>query len=287
MPDWLIVLGRGLAMLMVLFFMTKVLGKKQISQLSFFEYVIGITAGSIGAEVITGLDRNFFHGIIGISSFIAIPFLVDKLSMKNKKLRDFFEGKGTVVIQNGNIIEKSLNKEKYTIDELMELLRKKDVFDVSNVEFAILEPTGDLNVLLKKEKRPLTSEDIGLVTDEEKEPCTIIMDGAVMIKTLASIGKDEQWLEEQLAKKNKRVEDVFLAQVNSVGQLYLDLYDDNASKAQTDQGKVIKAIMERCKADLDLLSLESTDEESKLMYQKNSDKLQTVLHDLKTLSKPI
>ncbi|MDG5473294.1 DUF421 domain-containing protein [Jeotgalibacillus sp. ET6] len=285
MPDWLIVVGRGLAMLIVLFFMTKVLGKKQISQLSFFEYVIGITAGSIGAEVITGLDRSFFHGIIGIASFIAIPILIDKLSMKNKKLRDFFEGKGTVIIQNGNIIEESMKKESYTTDELMELLRKKEVFEVSDVEFAILEPTGDLNVLLKKENRPLTPKDIDLSIAEEKEPCTVIMDGAVMIKTLASIGKDESWLTSQLAKKKKKIEDVFLAQINSFGQLHLDLYDDPVSGNLTDQRKVIKAVLEKSKADLDLLSMYAADDESRLKYQKNSDKLATVLSDLSALSK--
>ncbi|MGD7046057.1 DUF421 domain-containing protein [Jeotgalibacillus proteolyticus] len=287
MPDWLIVVGRGLAMLIVLFIMTKVLGKKQISQLSFFEYVIGITAGSIGAEVITGLDRNFFHGIIGIASFIAIPIIIDKLSMKNKKLRDFFEGKGTVVIQNGNIIEESMKKESYTTDELMELLRKKEVFDISDVEFAILEPTGDLNVLLKREKRPLTPKDIGLSIAEEKEPCTVIMDGSVMVKTLASIGKDESWLTAQLAKKKKKIEDVFLAQINSFGQLHLDLYDDPDTNNLSDQRKVIQAVLEKSKAELDLLSMYAADDENRLKYQKNSDKLATVLSDLSSLSKPI
>ena len=279
MADWLDVIFRGVMMLVVIFFVTKILGKKQLSQLSFFEYTIGITVGSIGAEVITGLDRSFYHGIIGIVAFVAIPYGIDFLTMKSKKMRDFFAGKATVIIKNGNILEDSLRKEKYTIDELMELLRKKNVFQVSDVEFAILEPTGDLNILLKKEKQPLTAEDLQLTLSPEKEPSTIIMDGTVMNEMMESIGKNEEWLRAELHKKELVISDVFLAQLDSQGRLSLDLYDTRIEYNNHDHQEVITALLKRCEADLDLLSLSAQDEKGILLYKENSNKIKGVLHD--------
>ncbi|TDL30692.1 DUF421 domain-containing protein [Jeotgalibacillus sp. S-D1] len=284
MPEWLIVVSRAIMMLAALFLVTKWLGKKQISQLSFFEYVIGITIGSIGAEVITGLDRSFIHGVIGICAFVVLPIIGDKLSMKSKKLRDFLEGKGTVLIQNGNVIENSLKKERYTVDELMELLRKKDVFQLSDVEFAILEPTGDLNILLKKEKQPLTAEDLNITVPYMKEPCTIIMDGVVMGQALNSIGKNEEWVKGELAKQSRVMQDVFIGQVDSAGQLTVDLYDHVIQHPTAAKDQILTALLNRCQADLELFSLASQAEEGMLLYQKNSEKLKKVQHDLKSLN---
>lgn len=156
MPEWLDVMIRSVIYVVFLFFVTKGLGKKQISQLSFFEYVTGITIGSIAAEVIMGLERNMFLGLLAIVIIAIIPFIGGLISLKSKKFRDFTEGKGAIFIKDGKIMEDNLKKERYTTDELLELLRKKDVFQVSDVEFALLEPTGDLSVMLKKENQPLS-----------------------------------------------------------------------------------------------------------------------------------
>jgi len=282
MPEWVIVVGRGILILVTLFIVTKWLGKKQLSQLSFFEYIIGITIGSIGAEVITGLDRSFVNGVIGIAAFVAIPIIVDKLSMKSKKLRDFFEGKGTVLIQNGNIIEESLRKEKYTTDELLELLRKKDVYTISDVEFAILEPTGDLNLLLKKEKQPVTAADLNLQVSPIKEPSTVIMDGEIMEGALRSIGKSIEWLNGELSKLSLKPSDVFIGQVDSSNQLIIDYFDEVIKeKTNVPQKDFIIAQLKRCQADLDYFSLATLNEKTMLMFQKNSDKLQKTIQDLK------
>ncbi|MFP6334058.1 DUF421 domain-containing protein, partial [Bacillus subtilis] len=180
MPEWLDIAVRSALFVALLFFITKWLGKKQISELTFFEYVTGISIGNIGAEVTIGLERNIFHGIIGIVIFAAIPFFAGLISLKSKRFRNFIEGKATVFIKDGKIMEDNLKKERYTTDELLELLRKKDVFQVSDVEFAVLEETGDLSVMLKKENQPLTAKDINLKVASIKEPQTIIMDGTIM-----------------------------------------------------------------------------------------------------------
>src|SRR4051794_34324758 len=145
MPGWTFIIGRSLLFLLLLFITTKMLGKKQISELSFFEYVSGITIGSIAGEVITGLESNMYYGALAILIFGLVTLLVDFLSLKSKTFRDVVEGRGTVIIKDGKILEDNLKKEKYTIDELSALLRQKNIFRVADVEFAVLEPRGNLS----------------------------------------------------------------------------------------------------------------------------------------------
>lgn len=243
MPEWLDIAVRSIFFVVVLFFITKWLGKKQISEISFFEYVTGISIGSISAEVAMGLERNIFHGIIGIVIFAAIPFLSGLLSLKSKKFRDFVEGTGTVFIKDGKIMEDNLKKERYTTDALLELLRKKDVYQVCDVEFAVLEATGDLSVMLKKENQPLTAKDLNLTVASIKEPQTVIMDGVIMDEPLATIGRSRAWLHTELEKLGVAVENVFLGQVNSYGELTVDLFDDQLQVASPQERPLILSTM--------------------------------------------
>ncbi|CAI9386047.1 hypothetical protein BACSP_04494 [Bacillus sp. T2.9-1] len=277
MPEWLEVVIRSLLFVVVLFLITKWLGKKQLSELSFFEYVVGITIGSIGAEVITGLERNMFNGIIGIVVFAAIPFLAGLLSLKSKGFRDFIEGRATIFIKDGKIMEDNLKKEKYTTDELLELLRKKDVFKVADVEFAVLEPTGDLSVMLKKENQPLTPKDVNLTVASVKEPQTVIMDGEILDEPLSTIGRSRAWLQTELEKLGVTIENVFLGQVNSYGELTIDLFDDKLQVAPPQERPLILSTLKKCQADLELFALGTESKEAKQMYRLNSEKLQEAI----------
>src|SRR5690606_8530079 len=153
--------------------------------------------------------------------------LVEKITLKSKVFRDFFEGKSIVFIQDGKIMEENLKKQGYSTDDLLEKLRQKDVFLASDVEFAVLEPDGKLNVLLKKENQPITAKDLGLKLAPKKEPQTVIMDGKVMYESLANLNLNIAWLETELEKMNVSLENVFLGQADTDGQLYVDLYDDS------------------------------------------------------------
>lgn len=226
MPEWLDITFRAVLFTAVLFLITKILGKKQLAQLSFFEYVAGITIGSIGAEVIMGLERSIVHGLIGLAVFTVVPFLTGFLSLKSRKFRSFFEGKGVVFIKEGKVMEENLRKERYTIDELSELLRQKSVFQMADVEFAVLEASGDLSVLLKKEQQPITPKMLGLKVEPAKEPQTVIMDGDILDEPLATMNLNRGWLKKELEKQGVTVQNVFLGQVDSSGKLTVDLYDD-------------------------------------------------------------
>ncbi|MEI2356963.1 DUF421 domain-containing protein [Mesobacillus zeae] len=226
MPEYLDLIVRSFIFLFMLFIMTKLVGKKQLAELSFFEYVSGITIGSIAGEVIMGLENNILHGITAIVIFGTTTYLVDVLSIKSKTFRDIIDGKATVLIKDGKVLEENMKKEKYSIDELSSLLREKNVFTFTDVEFAVLEPKGELSVLLKKEKQALTPKDIGLETATEKETITVLMDGSILDKALLESGKSKAWLQEEMAKRGLSTKDVFMAQVDSNGCLHIDLYND-------------------------------------------------------------
>ncbi|RFB14976.1 DUF421 domain-containing protein [Bacillus sp. HNG] len=278
MPDWLGIAIRSIVLLAVLFFFTKWLGKKQISQLSFFEYINGITIGSIAAEVSTGLDRNIVHGLIGMSVWFAVPFVMDIISLNSKIVRDFAEGKGTVFIQDGKVMEDNLKKEKYTVDELLAKLRNKNVFQVADVEFAVLETDGSLSVLLKKENQPVTAKVLNLAVAPIKEPQTVIMDGEIMHEPLSSSGYSQNWLETELDKMGVSIENVFLGQVDTYGQLTVDLFDDKIKVPSPQEKPLLLATIKKCQADLELFALQTNNQSAKEMYQKNSEKLQDALN---------
>ena len=280
MPDWLDIIVRSILFLLILFFITKILGKKQISQLSFFEYVNGITIGSIGAEIVTGLEQSIYLGILSILTFAAIPLLAGFISLKSKPFRNFVEGKGTIFIKDGKIMEDNLKKERYTTDELLELLRKDNVFKVADVEFAVLETTGDLSVLLKKENQPLTAKDLNLTVASEKEPQTVIMDGEIYDEPLSTAGRSRQWLHTELAKLGVTIENVFLGQVDSYGQLTVDLFDDKIQVPSPQEKPLLYATLKKCQADLELFALGTDNPTAKQMYTDNSKKLQSAIDKL-------
>lgn len=218
---------RALGALVMLFVLTRILGKKQISQLTFFEYVTGIVIGDLAGFMSTDVEADYAHGVTALLIWFAIPLIAEILALKSKKIRVLLEGKGTVFIQDGRILEKNLRKERYTSDELMEQLRTKSVFNPADVEFAILEASGDLSVLLKEDKQPLTPFDAGLALKRTLPPQAVIMDGSIQESGLQFLGFDKKWLERQIRKTGHSTKDVFLAVADEKGAMYLDYYKDS------------------------------------------------------------
>lgn len=280
MDGWGFIVFRSILFILLLFFTTKILGKKQISELSFFEYIAGITIGSIAGEVVTGLESNIYHGVLAMLIFGGVTLLVDILSLKSKTFRDVVEGKGTVIIKDGKILEENLKKEKYTIDEISALLRQKDIFRIADVEFAVLETRGNLSAMLKKENRPITPHDLQMKVPSEKEPQTVIMDGRILDESLRSAGKSRRWLQMELEKLGATLDNVFVGQVDSYGEMTVDLYDDKIQVPSPTQRPLLLAMLKKSQADLELFALSTEDENARMMYQKNAGKLQHVINKL-------
>ena len=208
------VLLRALSSLLVLFLVTKILGKKQVSQLSLFDYVIGISIGNFAAEMTINLDSEEFYGILAVIIFGLIAYLVSILTMKSIKLRRFFMGTPTILIQNGKILDNNFHKVKYDINDMLEQCRIKGYYDISDIEYAIVEANGELSVLPKETKRSLTPSDMQLNVKKEGLCANVIIDGKVMKKNLSLINKDEEWLNHELKIKGKNLKDVLLATVD-------------------------------------------------------------------------
>jgi len=277
MPEWVIVVGRSLFLITLLFLMIKWLGTKQLSQLNIFETISGIVLGGIVAFHTVDPTTNFTHALIAMAIWFLIPNLVEFISLKSKRFRDFTEGKSIVFIQNGKIMEDNLKKEGYSTDELMVKLREKDVFLTSDVEFALLEPSGEMSILKKSEKQPLTASDVGLKLAPKKEPQTVVMDGKMLLEPLANASLNPNWLETELDKMNVSIENVFLGQVDSDGQLTVDLFDDKIAVPEPTEKPMLLATLKKCQADLELFALATENQDTKDLYEKNGRKMQNAI----------
>ncbi len=281
MSEWVEVVIRSFAILIGLFLITKLLGKKQLSKLSFFEYIAGITIGNIAGTLSMDLGLNMANGISSILVWLLFPLVLSLLSLKSKTVRDFVEGKSTVFIKNGKIMEDNLKKEQYSADELLEQLRRKNIFRVADVEFALLEPTGEITALLKREKQPLTVGDIIKNSASIKEPQTVMMDGSILNEPLSTIGLNRGWLKEELDKIGVTPENVFLAQVDSFGQLTVDLYDDKVQVPPPVTLKLLQASIKKCEADFELFALQTESQAAKEMYMKNAENIREIENKVK------
>lgn len=277
MPQWIEIILRTLLAVGVLFVLTKILGKRQLGELSYFEYITGITIGSIAAYVSLDLDTNWYYGIIAMVVWIAVVYGLEFLALKSKIARDVIDGKGKVLIKEGKILEDNLTKVHLTADDLLEKLRGKNAFKVADVEFAVLEADGKLNVLFNKENQPLTAKHLGIKVGPEQEPQAVIIDGKIMDEPLATIGLNRNWLNTELKKIGVSIENVFLGQVDSYGQLTVDLFDDQLKVPQPQVKAQLLATLKKCEADIEMFGLGSKDKRVKEMYEDGSKKLQEVI----------
>lgn len=192
---------RAISSLITLFLVTKMLGKKQVSQLSLFDYVIGISIGNFAAEMTINLESNELNGILAVIIFGVVAYIVSWITMKSIFLRRFFMGTPTILIQNGKILEDNLRKVKFDINDMLEEVRGAGYFDLSQVEYAVMEVNGNLSVLPKPEYRPLTPKDMNLKVNRESICANVIIDSKIMHKNLHNMNKDEKWLFKELKVK--------------------------------------------------------------------------------------
>jgi uncharacterized membrane protein YcaP (DUF421 family) len=283
--DWVQILIRSLGAMTALFVFTRILGKKQISQLTFFEYIVGITLGELAGFISTNMESHYFLGLTALTVWFIVPLGVEWVTMKSKTLRNMFEGKSTVVIKEGKVLEDNLKKERFSTDELMQRLRTRNVYNLADVEFAVLETSGDLNVLLKKENQPLTPQHLGIKTGPEQPPQAVIMDGEIIDESLATMGLSRGWLHTELNKLGIPQNNVFLAQVDSYGELYIDVYDDMLKMPSPQNRAMLLATLKKCEADLEMFALSVNAQETKQMYGECAETMRRTIDELTPLLK--
>ncbi len=195
------IIPRSIISLIVLFFITKLMGKKQASQLSVFDYVIGISIGNFTAEMVMNFDYQYINGIIAILSFGIFSYIVSILTLKSITLRRFVIGVPTIIIEDGKINLNALRKTKLDINDLLEQCRNEGYFDISQVSYAILEVNGKLSILAKSDYEKLTRKDLKIKADKAYLSVNLIIDGVLMEENLKNSNKDKDWLDKQLKKQ--------------------------------------------------------------------------------------
>lgn len=210
-----IIIFRSIASLTALFFLTKMLGKKQISQLSLFDYVIGISMGSIAAEMTINMDAPFFDGLIAMAAYSSTSLAISLLSIASIKMRNFFTGTPIVLIQDGKIIRKNLRKSLLDINDLLQECRSNGYFNINAIEYAIIEACGKLSFLPKTPNRSVTLKDLNIKDNVAGLCANVIIDGMIIEKSLGLIKKDKKWLLKELKKQGyKDPESILLATVD-------------------------------------------------------------------------
>ncbi len=223
----LVVIIRSVIAFFALLILVRLTGKQQMSELTFFDYVVGITIGSIAGTLSVQLNQNTTATLTGMIIWGLLPILLAYLSLHNIWIRKVVEGEATVVIENGKIMEQNLARIRLSIDDLLSCLRAKNVFNVADVEFALFETSGKLSIQLKSQKQPLTPADLNLPTQYAGLPTTLINDGKVLQDALKSLNLSQAWLRYQLEKQQiKDFAQVSLAQLDTTGKLYVDLKGD-------------------------------------------------------------
>lgn len=201
---------------------TRILGNTQIGQLTLYEYVSGITIGSIAGNVAAAEPRQVWSHFYDLVLFVALTFFISVLTLKSRPLRKLIQGSATVVIQNGQIIEHNMRNLRYDLDELIGQLREKGIFDLAEVQYAAIETTGGLSVIKQNEYQPLTKGDYGVQTPQALIPIEVILDGELIEENLKENHISRDWLRQQLAgQKVTDIAQVMYAVIDTKGQLYI------------------------------------------------------------------
>ncbi|MEG2351602.1 MAG: DUF421 domain-containing protein [Bacilli bacterium] len=197
----IIVSQRAFFSLIALFLVTKLIGKKQVSELSLFDYVIGISIGNFAAEMTMNVDSQVTNGLVALLIFGIVATLVSYLTMKSIYLRRFFMGTPTIIVQEGKFVQKNLKRLKFDINDFLEQSRISGYFDVGEIQWAIMEANGKVSFLPKAENKVLTVKDINLKPKTVGLCANIIIDSKIMKKNLINMEKDEVWLKNALKEQ--------------------------------------------------------------------------------------
>ncbi|MDD4688339.1 MAG: DUF421 domain-containing protein [Eubacteriales bacterium] len=210
--DYFRVLLTAAGSLVALFLFTKLMGNRQISELNFFDYIVGISIGSIAAEMATNVDRNPAIGLIAMAVYAVISVILSKVTESSLVCRRFILGKTITLMSEGKLYEKNFKKAKVDINEFLIQSRANGYFDIDEVEYAFLESNGRITFLPKAENRPLTPKDSKITVKAERPFSLVVSDGKLLENNLNELGKDEKWLRSKLSKQSiGEMSTVFLA----------------------------------------------------------------------------
>ena len=216
----LYVIALSLGSIVAIFILTKLMGYRQMSQMSMFDYINGITIGSIAAEMATSLEENFVQPLVAMIVYAMSALMLSWIGSKSIRARRVIEGKPLVLMDHGKLYRENLKKAKIDVTEFLVQCRVNGYFDASKLETAVLEGNGKISFLPKTSDRPVTPADLGLTPSQDYLVANVILDGRIMQENLRHTGKDETWLCRQIrGQETDSVEDVLLATCDTSGHV--------------------------------------------------------------------
>ncbi|KUO51066.1 MAG: hypothetical protein APF76_16355 [Desulfitibacter sp. BRH_c19] len=279
MQPWIEILLRAVILFIVVFAAVRLMGKRQPSRVTAFQFVNYIVIAIIASFMILNLIETAF-GAIALAVWVGFPIALEYLSLKSKLVHDLVNGKETILIKQGKVMEESLMQTRLTGEDLLRELRLKNAFNVADVEFAVMETTGDINVMLKSDKKPITSHDLGRKVAPQTEPQTVVLDGNIMDEPLTNMGLNRDWLITQFASTGISLDNVFIAQIDTVGDLYVDVFDDAMQIPQPKVKELVYTNLEKIQSDFLTYSLDTLEPNVKAMYAENANKIKKLKEKL-------
>lgn len=214
------IVGLSFGSIVVLFLLTKIVGQREMSGMSIFDFMIAITIGSIAAEMATSLENDFMQPLIAMIIYAGVTLIISFINMKFVKLRPFFSGRTLILYDNGTLFKENFKKAKIDLNEFLSQCRTNGYFNLCDIKTAMLEENGKISFLPYSEKRPANPSDFNIKPDEDGIATNLIIDGKVMEQNLKEIGFDLLWLNEMLQKQGIiKVDNIFLATYCADGNL--------------------------------------------------------------------
>ena len=216
----LVIFFRSIFLYIIVLIVMRLMGKREIAQLQPFEFVIAIMIADLAASPIANSGIPITNGIIPILGLLLMDLIISVCNMKSMKIRELICGKPSILIYRGKIDEKVLKKERLTINELQERLRETNIMNLGDVEYAILETGGQINVIQKPNKRGAIPEDFGIEPEYEGIPYDLVVDGKIMSENLTKIGKNYKWLKKEVEKFGYLPEEALIVTIDGKGQFF-------------------------------------------------------------------
>ena len=222
----LITFIRSIILYIIVLIVMRLMGKREIGQLQPFELAISIMIADLATIPMTEIGIPIFNGIIPILGLLFMHLIISMSNLKSSKIREIICGKPRILIYRGKIDEKALKKERFTINELQEKLRGNGVVNLGDVEYAILETSGDVTVIQKSDKRTTIPADFNIMPEYEGIPYDLIIDGKIMEKNLQALGKNYVWLDKQVKKFGIKPEEALIVTIDGKGQFFCQKKED-------------------------------------------------------------
>lgn len=229
MPGFVEIILRTFTAFILLWVFVHQLGKQMIAHKTYHLYIASITIGTIAGNLAFNIKVKFLYFILSFVIMVTVVFTLNFLALRNHRYRKWIAGDPTTLIEKGQILEEEMQRVGFSLESLKQAMRGKGIFNIEEVDYAILEIDGSLSILKKHEHQNITKQDLHIVSPQNKIPVELVMDGKIIHQNLSNNTYDEEWIMAELRKRNITVLEISYAVVGTNGDLYIDLFRDHLS----------------------------------------------------------